>query len=111
MTELGKLTVSEHKSVGRHVSKVADMFVAVGQRISIAADVAVISGMNKDRVVVLKTSREAGEYVKDRLERGDIVLLKGSQVTRMERAVEKLLAHPEEAHDLLVRQDKGWLRR
>ena len=45
------------------------------------------------------------------MEPGDIVLVKGSQGVRMERAMEEIIAHPEDKANLLVRQDKEWSNR
>ena len=42
---------------------------------------------------------------------GDAVLVKGSQMMRMERTVEEIMAHPEEKAKLLVRQEEEWGRR
>src|SRR6266480_2683489 len=36
------------------------------------------------------------------------ILIKGSEETRMERVTELLIAHPEQAHEQLVRQTPGW---
>jgi len=111
MTELGKLTVEAHKIIGEHVARVADMFVAVGQRMDSAAQAALKAGMPEQYVDSFATSREAGEHIRDRLQKGDIVLVKGSQSIRMERTVEKLLAYPEHVRTLLARQDREWLKR
>jgi hypothetical protein len=55
------------------------------------------------------SSIEAGEYVKSIINEGDVVLLKGSQSIRLERATKILLAEPDKASDLLVRQEAEWL--
>jgi len=111
MTELGKLTVEAHEKIGTHIAGVADLFIAVGHRMEAAVQSARKAGMDEEKIVLFSDSREAGEYVRDRLHRGDIVLCKGSQAMRIEKAVEKILAHPERAHELLVRQDKYWLNK
>ena len=111
MTELGELTVSAHEAAGERVAAVADLFITVGQRTLRAAEAARLSGMDAGRVVSFTDAREAGDFVRDRLERGDVVLVKGSQSMRMEKAVEKLLARPEEARDVLARQDREWVKR
>ena len=48
------------------------------------------------------------DYVKEHIKSGDIILVKGSQGARMERIVKALMAAPERAGTLLVRQEKEW---
>ena len=45
------------------------------------------------------------------LKPGDVLLVKGSQSIRAERFVEELMAEPEKAEELLVRQDPVWKRK
>ena len=56
-------------------------------------------------------SRDAGKFLESILEKGDLILVKGSQASRMERVVEEIMAHPEEKERLLVRQEKEWQRK
>ena len=56
-------------------------------------------------------SVEAGKFLSDFVQTGDVVLLKGSQSMRMERATELLLADPSKAKEFLVRQEPEWKRR
>ena len=42
------------------------------------------------------------------LKKGDIVYVKGSQAMRMEKAVKEIMAEPDKANELLVRQGKEW---
>lgn len=111
MTELGSLTVPMHEKIGKRVGQIASIFVAVGQRMQVAADAAQEIGMNKTSVVRLHDSHEAGEYLKKNIEKGDIILVKGSQVMRMEHAVKEVLKLPEKSKELLVRQETVWLKR
>ena len=48
--------------------------------------------MPAEAVVELNDSDEAIAYLRDRIGRGDVVLLKGSRGMRMERVVDALLA-------------------
>ncbi len=101
MMELGKFSVEEHKKVGELARTVAELVVTVGQRSKVIGE----------NVKSFGTSSEAAEYVRGIVARGDVVLVKGSQSMRMEKVVKVLLAEPEKAESLLVRQEKEWLER
>ncbi len=101
MMELGKFSLEEHKKAGDLARQVATIVVTVGQR---------SKGMGEN-IISFNTSSEAGEYVRRMVAKGDVVLVKGSQSMRMERVVKNLLAEPEKAGELLVRQEPEWLAR
>lgn len=111
MLELGKFTEDSHRRAGEKVAKAADMLLTVGIRAKFVSAEAISSGMKKSAIRHVASAVEAGEYLKDKIDKGDIVLVKGSQSMRMERVVKKIMAHPELAPRLLVRQEKEWLRR
>jgi len=50
----------------------------------------------------------AAEFLLKKIQRKDIILIKGSQGMRMEQAVEKLMANPKQAQEILVRQSASW---
>ena len=108
MLEIGKFTIEAHKTVGGKSAKIADYFITVGPRSKFAAEEAVASGMDKEKVKNFSLSEEAAIYAKELVKEGDLVLVKGSQGTRMERVVLEIMAHPEDAEKLLVRQDDNW---
>ncbi len=99
MMELGKYSTDEHRKIGEKAMKVCNILVTVGPRAKL---------MSKDSVH-FDSSINAGEYVKGIIGEGDIVLLKGSQSIRLERATKILLSDPDRASDLLVRQEPEWL--
>ncbi len=111
MLELGKYSIDEHKKAGEKIGKFADMLVTVGVRARFIAEGAVESKMTENKIHQLDNSKEAGEYLKTIIEKGDVVLVKGSQGMRMERVVDQIMSHPEDKEKLLVRQDKEWSRR
>lgn len=110
MAELGTHSEEEHRKVGRRVAEVANLFLAVGPNMRIAADEAIAAGMNRDAVEWFKDSTEAGRYLDHHVQGGDIVLIKGSQSMRMERAVKDIMAEPLKAEELLVRQESKWTK-
>jgi UDP-N-acetylmuramoyl-tripeptide--D-alanyl-D-alanine ligase len=111
MLELGSYSSKEHVQVGEMVAKVADILATVGVRSRSIAEGAKKAGMPESSIVQFDDSTKAGEYLKSIVSKGDIVLVKGSQSIRMERAVEAIMAYPEDKESLLVRQDPMWLRK
>ncbi len=109
MLELGSLAEEAHRDVGRAVAEAGiDMLVACGMLAHIVADAARASGMSDDRILTFSNSADAGRFIQDKLKEGDVVLVKGSQGARMEKIAIELIAHPERAEELLVRQSKEW---
>ena len=102
MLELGKFSSDEHKRIGKLALESTDVLVTVGQRFKTSIEGAVKSFDN---------SVEASEYVASIVKAGDIILVKGSQSTRMERVSAALLREPVRASELLVRQEKEWLEK
>ena len=86
------------------------MFVAVGESMRVAVEAAEEAGMYKEAIEWFATSKEAGRYLDREIQEGDIVYVKGSQSSRMERVVKDLMAEPLRASELLVRQEEKWLR-
>ncbi|MBI3634009.1 MAG: hypothetical protein HY228_00095 [Candidatus Yonathbacteria bacterium] len=109
MLELGKFTAEEHKKLGALAGKQTDILFAVGLRAKHIVEGALGSGMSEKKILEFTDARTAGKYLEGMLSAGDVVLVKGSQSMRMERAVEEVMAHPEDAPDLLVRQEEEWL--
>lgn len=109
MLELGERSGVEHRKIGEHIAEVADMLMTVGVRSRATADAAVQRGMKGAAVHRFDDSCAAGDFLKEKLQEGDVVLVKGSQSgIRMERCVEKIMLEPERAGELLVRQDPMW---
>lgn len=109
MLELGKYSVDAHRKVGVLASECADALVTIGPRSQSAAEAARFSGMKE--VHEFRDALEALAYLRETVTKGDTILVKGSQGMRTERIVRGLMAHPEDAEKLLVRQDAEWKER
>jgi UDP-N-acetylmuramoyl-tripeptide--D-alanyl-D-alanine ligase len=111
MMELGKHTSDAHREAGVLAATACDILVTVGLRSRALAESAIDSGLDEDSVLQFDNSVEAGKYIKEIIKEGDIILVKGSQSTRMEKVVYEIMAEPERAAELLVRQEEEWLTR
>lgn len=111
MLELGKWSAEAHRKVGERAAECADLLITVGFRARTIVEAALDAGMpeNNIRGYELNETRRAGKELEFELREGDLVLVKGSQNMRMERIVEEIMAEPERAGELLVRQDEEWL--
>jgi len=111
MMELGKLSAEAHRKAGLLAGTVVDVLVTVGVRARQIAEGALDAGLADDKIMQFDSAQEAGKYVEGIIGAGDVVLAKGSQSIRMERAVQEIMAEPERRADLLVRQDDEWQQR
>lgn len=111
MLELGKYTIDEHKRIGGIAGKICDILLCVGVRARYMAEGAQNAGLSEKNIFQFDDAHEAGKFLEQMLQSGDVVLVKGSQSMRMERVVEEVMAHPEDKEKLLVRQEEEWLNR
>ncbi len=111
MMELGSHSVEAHKEVGKQAGGTLDLLAVVGVRSQDLRDAAVHSGLAESATHSFGGAAEAGEWMVSKLKPGDVVLVKGSQSMRMERAVEILMDEPANAGELLVRQEREWKRK
>lgn len=111
MLELGKHTKEAHENIGKIAKDNAEILIVVGPRAKDIKNGALGAGMKKEKILEFLDSREAGEYMKNYIKKGDLILVKGSQGMRMERAVELLMSNPRDKMKLLVRQEKEWQKR
>lgn len=107
MLELGKFTEQAHRAVGQRLKGI-DILITAGLRAKFIADEARAQGFPPDAIFEFDTSMEAAQKLEDIIREGDLILAKASQSIRMERVVEAIMAEPEKAGELLVRQDKIW---
>jgi UDP-N-acetylmuramoyl-tripeptide--D-alanyl-D-alanine ligase len=91
MEELGADSEPAHAEIGRRAAelKIGQLF-AVGKMASVVAKAARDAGLT--RVIEFENVEAAAKAVKIFLKAGDVVLLKASRVSRLERIAETLKA-------------------
>ncbi|MCE9585111.1 hypothetical protein K8Q94_00620 [Candidatus Nomurabacteria bacterium] len=109
MLELGKHTEDAHRDIGKYAKDHSDILFVVGPRAKTIAVGAMENGMLKENIFEFGSSFEAGDFLKTFINEGDLILVKGSQGMRMEKTVEKIMAHPEQKNKFLVRQEEEWI--
>lgn len=111
MLELGKHTLSAHEAAGKIVVDAADLLFTVGTRAKMIAEGAAKAGFSKKKIFSFSNIYEAGMQLQQKIQKGDVILVKGSQGVRMERIVKEVMAEPALASELLVRQSKTWQKK
>ena len=107
MLELGDYTEEAHRELGKSVAEAGiDYLILVGKYREETARGAVEGGLTE--VIKFEDSLKARQEINDLIKSKDLILVKGSQGSRMERLVKTLMAEPEKAEELLVRQDSSW---
>ena len=111
MLELGQGTEQMHREIGwKTADSGADTVIACGPLAKNIAEGAIEGGLSRDMVFHFAGAADAGLFLQERIKSGDVVLVKGSQGMRMERVVKELMAEPERAGELLVRQGPEWVK-
>ncbi len=109
MMEIGDYTEDGHRSVGKKVASInKSILVAIGERAQFIGEGAKAAGMASDHIHYFRDLNEASNFVKPLIGHGDVILVKGSQAMRLEKLVKQLMAEPEKASELLVRQGGSW---
>ena len=109
MLELGEHSDNAHREVGfKVVENNFDYLIAVGKEAKLIAEAALEAGMAADHVHYFEDRDKAGIFAQNLIESGDLILVKGSQGLRLEKIVLEIMAEPEKAGELLVRQTGEW---
>lgn len=128
MLSLGETTTEAHRNVGEQAASLVDYLITRGERAAISAEAALQAGFNSEHLIMTSTHEDAAQAVRHIIEQekqrrrdeealdgarpaqgaSTLVLIKGSEETRMERVTEMLMASPWEASEKLVRQTPGW---
>lgn len=96
MLELGAAEEESHRLVGRRARRVAHTLLTVGERGRLIAEEALAAGMPEHRVYPLETAEEAIARLREIIEEGDVVLVKGSRAVYLDRVVASLAQRHEE---------------
>ncbi|MFA5030041.1 MAG: UDP-N-acetylmuramoyl-tripeptide--D-alanyl-D-alanine ligase [Patescibacteria group bacterium] len=108
MAELGQETKPLHLRVGSYMKGRTDILIAVGEKARDIAHGAREAGMKEEDVFSFALAEDAGKFLQDRIKENDAILIKGSQVARLEKVVKEVMAEPNRAAELLVRQEEYW---
>ena len=111
MLELGRHTVDAHRRLGELAKEYADIVVVVGARAKATAERALDLGMSEKKIFTFDTAILAGDFLKNFVSAGDLLLVKGSQGVRMERIVGAIVFEQDKKKELLVRQDEEWIKK
>lgn len=112
MLEIGKYTLEAHEAIGSSLKKRGiDILITVGLRGKLIAEAALRTGFPAKDIASFMNVDEAGRFLQSRIQKGDLILVKGSQGVRLEKVVKEVMAEPMRAEELLVRSGPEWLRK
>jgi len=111
MLELGTYSAEGHFNVGQKVAKnKLDLLIAVGKNRQLIVEGALSQGFEKSKIFDFENLDLASKKIIDLINEKDLILIKGSQGSRMEKISKALLSDPSKAEELLVRQTGKWLK-
>jgi UDP-N-acetylmuramoyl-tripeptide--D-alanyl-D-alanine ligase len=90
MLELGQYEKQGHEIVGVRAAEVADILITIGTLGHMIAAAARWAGMRSKKIIEFETTDEAISHLQKFLTIKDVVLVKGSHATRMDRIVTAL---------------------
>ena len=90
MLELGQYEEEGHQSVGAFAADAADVLILVGERSKTTANAALEEGFPEENLQWYPDSEKAAEPAANTLQKGDVVLIKGSNSMRMDKIINRL---------------------
>jgi UDP-N-acetylmuramoyl-tripeptide--D-alanyl-D-alanine ligase len=110
MNELGNISEEEHKKIGKNCDPMhLDLVVTLGKDANLF--LAPVARERGCEVYEAKDSPDAGNFVKEKIRDGAVILAKGSQNgVFAEEALKPILANKAD-FTKLVRQDKNWMKK
>lgn len=91
MKELGVNSKQAHMEIGRNIADVAKVFIAVGEEMVFAKEI-IDNEYSDIETFWFEDSKQAKKFVKEMMEKGDLVLVKGSRSMEMEKITEYIKA-------------------
>ncbi|HMK35291.1 MAG TPA: alanine racemase [Desulfomonilaceae bacterium] len=92
MLDLGLHSREEHLDVGKEVVRTGvDHLITVGENAALIGRAARLEGMHQGRITNTRSYNEAAEELEKIMNRGDVVLFKGSRWFRLERIARELV--------------------
>jgi UDP-N-acetylmuramoyl-tripeptide--D-alanyl-D-alanine ligase len=90
MLELGEQELQFHRDAGLAIPKSIDVVVGVGRRTRALLAGAREAGFADSALYHFENAKEAGEFLKEEIREGDLVLIKGSRGVGLDKAVAML---------------------
>jgi alanine racemase len=92
MLDLGLHSREEHLAVGKEVVRAeVDHLITVGENAALIGQAAALEGMSTRRITNTRSYNEAAAELEKTMNRGDVVLFKGSRWFRLERIAKELV--------------------
>jgi UDP-N-acetylmuramoyl-tripeptide--D-alanyl-D-alanine ligase len=96
MLEIGRYALEAHSAIGGIVRTTCDALFTVGPRAKFIAEAAEAAGMDKAMIFRFDIAEDAAPAVNTFLQKGDLVLAKGSRAIHLERVVREIIGIPGE---------------
>ncbi|MDQ2871705.1 MAG: UDP-N-acetylmuramoyl-tripeptide--D-alanyl-D-alanine ligase [Candidatus Eremiobacteraeota bacterium] len=90
MAELGAQSAEMHEQVGERAGALVDVLLVGGEHAGALARGAARAGLSSERIVPFATNAQAARWLREQAGEGDVVLLKGSRIYKLEEIVREL---------------------
>ena len=106
MVELGEAEKEGHRSVGKRAAELGiDLLLIKNNQALMIADGAAESGFSDNKIIKFSNADEAIRILRDKIEPGDVVLIKASQADYFEDIIKGIMKNPVSDKYLLVDRD------
>jgi len=90
MLEIGKYSTEAHQAIGELAAKVVDYLFCIGPRAKFIAESARQNSFDHKKIQVFSTSEAARKMIEREIKAGDLILVKGSRVIKLEKIIEEI---------------------